>query len=46
MNMEMEKKNAKVAILIPEKVDFKTKAIMRYKEVTSNLTSGYLFEET
>ena len=40
-----EKKNW-VAILIPDKIDFKTKAITRNTEGPSNFTSGYLFKET
>ena len=37
--MKMEKKNPRVAILIPDKIDFKTKAITRDKERPSNSTS-------
>ena len=40
------KKNAGVAILISDKIDFKTKTITRHKEGPSNSTSGYLSEET
>ena len=35
----------RVAIPIPDKIDFKTKAITRDKEGPSNSTSGYLSEE-
>ena len=37
----MKKEKASLAILIPDKVEFKTKAI-RDKEGPSNSTSGYL----
>ena len=40
--METKKKSG-VAILIPDKIDLKTKAIIRYKGGQSNPTSGYLF---
>ena len=35
-----------VAILIPDKTDFKTKAVTTDKEEPCNSTSGYLSEET
>ena len=44
MKMGTEKK-AGVAILIPDKIDFKTKTITRDKEDPSNSTSGYLSEK-
>ena len=37
---------AGVAILIPDKMDSKTKAIVRDKEGPSNSTSGYILKET
>ena len=37
---------AGVAILTPDKTEFKMKAITRDKERPSNSTSGYLSEET
>ena len=40
------KKHAGVAILVPDKIDFKIKAMTRDKERPSNSTSGYLSEET
>ena len=44
--MRMETKKAGVAMLLPHKIDFKTKAITRDNEGTSNFTYGYLLEET
>ena len=44
--METRTTKACVAILILNKVDFKTKPITRDKEWPSNSTSGYLPEET
>ena len=44
MKMETNKQKAGIAILIPDKIDFKIKAITRDKEGPSNPTSGYLFE--
>ena len=40
------KTRAGVAILLPDKIDFKTKAILREKEGSHNSTSGYLPKET
>ena len=42
----METKKTWVAILIPDKIDFKAKAITKDKEGPSNSTSGYLSEGT
>ena len=42
----METKKAGVALLIPNKVDFKTKPMTRDKEEPSNSISGYLSKET
>ena len=39
-------KKAGAVILMPDKIDFKTKAITRNKEGPSNSTYGYLSEET
>ena len=41
----METKKARVASDIPDKIDFKTKAITRDKEGPSNSTDAYLFKE-
>ena len=42
----MKKKiKAAVATLTPDKIDFKTKAITRDKEGSTNSTSGYLSKE-
>ena len=38
-------KKAEIAIPISDKIDFKTKAIIRNKERLSNSTSGCLSEE-
>ena len=43
--METQQKT-EVAILIPDEINFKTKALKRDKEGPSNSTSGYLTEET
>ena len=40
-----EKKKAGVGIHMPDKIDFKTRAITRDKEGPSNFTSVYLSEE-
>ena len=39
------KKNAGVAILISDKIDFKAKTITRHKEGPSNSTSGNIPKE-
>ena len=41
-----KKKKSGVAILIPDKIDFKTKAIPKDKEGPSNSTSGHFTEES
>lgn len=46
MKVETRGKKAGAAILIPNKVGFKTKAITREKEGPSNSNSGYLPKET
>ena len=48
MKMETNKqtKKAGVAILIPDKIVFKTKTITRNKEGPSNSTFVYLYKET
>ena len=40
-----KQKNAGVAILISDKIDFITKAITREKEVPNNSTCGHLSKE-
>ena len=45
MKMETNKK-ARVAILVLDKIDFKTTAVPRVKKGPSNSTAGYLSEET
>ena len=44
--MKVKRKKLGVAVLIPDKIAFKTKAITRDKEGPNNSTSGYLSEET
>ena len=48
MQMETNKQTSKigVAILISDKINFNTKAIIRDKEGPSNFTSACLFKET
>ena len=43
---QANKQKNRAAILIPDKTDFKTKAVTRGKEGPNNPTSGYLSEET
>ena len=41
-----QRRNPGVAKLIPDKIDFKTKAEIRENKESSNSASGYLSEET
>ena len=43
--MHMERKKAEVAVLIAHKIDFKTKAIGRYKEGHNILLKGTIQQE-
>ena len=43
--MKVKRKKLGVAVLIPDKIAFKTKAITRDKEGLNYLTSGYLSVE-
>ena len=46
MKTNKKKRKAGVAIFIPDKINFKTKAITRDKEGPNNSTSGYLSQKT